>query len=129
MKSQLVRLNRLITVVIIPFLIIFTACQPISQETRKVWIDAPLQNSSYLAGSTIHVIAHTYIEGGVAEVLCSIDGIPYVRGAPDSPGNAFSAYNQDLVINGSGSHSIELVAYDAKGNPSKIGRASCRERV
>ena len=118
MKSQRLRLSRIFLAVIVLFIILFSACKPISQNTQKAWIDVPFKNSSYQAGEAIHLQAHVYAGSGVAEVQCSIDSIPYHRGAPEAPGSTFSIYLQDLVINNPGDHIISVVAYDAESNPS-----------
>ena len=118
MKSQHLRLSRIFLAVIILFIILFSACKPISRNTQKAWIDVPFKNSSYQAGESIHLQAHVYAGSGVAEVQCSIDSIPYHRGAPEEPGSTFSIYLQDLIINDPGEHIISVVAYDAEGNPS-----------
>ena len=118
MKSQRLRLSRVFFAVIALFIVLFNACKPISRNVQKSWIDVPFQNSSYQAGETIHLQAHVYAESGVSEVLCSINGIPYHRGAPEAPGSSFSVYSQDLIINEPGSHIISVVAYDTESNPS-----------
>lgn len=118
MKSQHLRLSRIFLAVIILFIVLISACKPISQNTQKAWIDVPFKNSSYHAGEAIHLQAHVYAGSGVAEVQCSIDSIPYHRGAPEVPGSTFSIYLQNLVINDPGDHIISVVAYDAEGNPS-----------
>ena len=118
MKSQHLRLSRIFLAVIILFIVLFSACKPISQNTQKAWIDVPFKNSSYQAGEAIHLQAHVYAGSGVAEVQCSIDSIPYNRGAPEVPGSTFSIYLQDLVINDPGDHTISVVAYDTESNPS-----------
>ena len=118
MKSQHLRLSRIFLAVIILFIILFSACKPISRNTQKAWIDVPFKNSSYQAGEAIHLQAHVYVGSGVAEVQCSIDSIPYHRGAPDEPGSTFSIYLQDLIINDPGDHIISVVAYDIESNPS-----------
>ena len=118
MKSQRLRLSRIFLAVIVLFIVLFSACKPISQNTQKAWIDVPFKNSSYQAGEAIHLQAHVYAGSGVAEVQCSIDSIPYHRGAPEAPGSTFSIYLQDLIINDPGDHIISVVACDAESNPS-----------
>ena len=118
MKSQRLRLSRIFLIVIVLFTVLFSACKPISRNTQKAWIDVPFKNSIYQAGEAIHLQAHVYAGSGVAEVQCSIDSIPYHRGAPETPGSTFSIYLQDLVINDPGDHIISVVAYDADSNPS-----------
>jgi len=118
MKSQRLRLSRIFLAVIILFIVLISACKPISRNTQKAWIDVPFKNSSYQAGEAIHLQAHVYAGSGVAEVQCSIDSIPYHRGAPEEPGSTFSIYLQDLIINDPGDHIISVVAYDAESNPS-----------
>ena len=118
MKSQRLRLSRIFLAVIVLFTVLFSACKPISRNTQKAWIDVPFKNSSYQAGEAIHLQAHVFAGSGVAEVQCSIDSIPYHRGAPAEPGSSFSIYSQDIVINDPGEHIISVAAYDADGNPS-----------
>lgn len=118
MKSQRLRLGRIFFAVIVLFIVLFSACKPISRNTQKAWIDVPFKNSSYKAGEAIHLQAHVYAGSGVAEVQCSIDSIPYHRGAPETPGSTFGIYLQDLIINDLGEHIISVIAYDARGNPS-----------
>ena len=118
MKSQRLRLSQIFLAVIVLFFALFSACKPISRNTQKAWIDVPFKNSSYQAGELIHLQAHVYAGSGVAEVQCSIDSIPYHRGAPETPGSTFSLYLQDLIINDPGEHIISVVAFDAGGNPS-----------
>jgi len=118
MKSQHLRLSRIFLAVIVLFTVLFSACKPISRNTQKAWIDVPFKNSSYQAGETIHLQAHVYAVSGVAEVQCSIDSIPYHRGAPEEPGSTFSIYLQDLIINDPGDHIISVVAFDIESDPS-----------
>lgn len=119
MKSHYLRLSRIFLVVNVLFIALFNACKPISRNTQKAWIDVPFKNSSYQTGETIHLQAHVYAGSGVGKIQCSIDSIPYHRGAPEVPGSTFSIYLQDLIINDPRDHIISVVAYDAEGNPSK----------
>ena len=118
MKSQHLRWLWVFIAVIVLSSVIFLGCTPISTNDLKAWIDLPFQGTVYNAGDTISLLAHVYADDGVAEVLCSVDNIPYHREAPQSPGTSFTTYSTELVINNPGEHMVSVFAYDAEGNAS-----------
>jgi hypothetical protein len=84
----------------------------------RAWIDVPIDGARVPAGIEIQVQSHAYARAGVAEVLLSIDGVPYRRDPPGEPGAALTSLSQAWMPDGPGDYSLQVVAYDGEGGAS-----------
>jgi len=117
MRSQhLPSMRVCLTLVLLSVLAAGCAAQPTGGP--RAWIDVPIDGARVPAGIEIQVQSHAYARAGVAEVLLSINGVPYRRDPPVEPGAALTSLSQAWMPEGPGDYTLQVVAYDGEGGAS-----------
>jgi len=93
----------------------------------RIWIDVPRDGAEVSADGPVNVISHAYAREGVAEIMLSVDGDPYTREPPATPGGQFTQISQQWFPSGPGTFVLQVRAYDTQGQMSNA--ASVRVRV
>jgi len=88
---------------------------PESATGPKAWIDYPKDGTSMPLGVPITVISHSFAGEGVAEVMLSVDGVPYRRDPPKNPGDDFTQTRQEWLPSEVGTHTLQVWTYDMNG--------------
>lgn len=92
------------------------SCSPaLPSATPRVWIDAPLDGSEVNTGMSLLIISHAYARDGVAEIMLSVNGEPYRREPPSTPGASFVQITQEWLPKAPGEYILEVRVYDTKG--------------
>ena len=66
-----------------------TACTANAESVPNAWIDHPRDGDVFASGETIMIMSHVFAKNGVAEVVLSINGIPFRRDVPVEAGQDF----------------------------------------
>lgn len=118
-------LHSLVYIAVLFSLIGIAGCAQAGTRPR-VWIDAPGDGVLVPAGSTVTVISHAYAREGVAEVVLTIDGAPYRRDAPASPGSPYVQVSQDWLPAADGTYAVQVQAYGVGGELSNMASITVR---
>jgi len=105
-----------------------TACTANAETVPNAWIDHPRDGDVFASGETIRVLSHVFAKGGVAEVILSINGIPFRRDVPVEAGQDFVSIEQDWITGEAGIYIIRVEAYDTQGNSGNPAAISVEVR-
>jgi len=100
-----------------------TACTANAESVPNAWIDHPRDGDVFASGETIMIMSHVFAKNGVAEVVLSINGIPFRRDVPVEAGQDFVSIEQDWVTGEAGIYILQVNVYDTQGqsgNPAAI---------
>jgi hypothetical protein len=118
-------MQRFILLIILIALILMTlACT--EQTGPRAWIDFPLSGSAVPVGTPVAIVAHAYAPDGVAEVMLSVNGAAYRRGAPAKPGDAFTAASLEWLPQQEGVYLLQVTAYSKNGDSMNAQSVSVR---
>jgi len=117
--------NRWLSVLLL-LLFFASSCAQAADAFPRIWLDAPFDGASFPSGGVITVISHVYARQGVAEVLLSVNGEPYRRDAPSSPGTEYVQVSQDWQPAANGTYALQVQAYDLTGKASNIASVTVR---
>jgi len=98
-------------------MIILSACAP-TPPGPQVWIDFPGDGAVIPAGIPVNVISHASAREGVAEVMLSVNGTPYLREVPENAGETFVRVQQLWEPLEEGDYVLEVRAYTTTGEMS-----------
>lgn len=98
-------------------MIILSACAP-TPPGPQVWIDFPGDGAVIPAGIPVNVISHASAREGVAEVMLSVNGTPYLREVPENAGETFVRAQQLWEPLEEGDYVLEVRAYTTTGEMS-----------
>jgi hypothetical protein len=94
------------------------SCTGRAEPRPRAWIDAPLDGAELAMGAPVPIISHAYAQGGVAEILLSVNGRDYRREPPPHAGASFVEITQEWFPEGPGEYTLQVKAYDAAGEES-----------
>ncbi len=94
---------------------LLAACNPEIVDLPRAWIDLPIPGVRIQVGQLLEIQAHGYAPEGVAEVLFSVNGIPYRREPPQSPGEKFSSVVQQWRPDSPGDYYLQIEVFDSQG--------------
>ncbi len=97
---------------------LLAACNPEIVDLPRAWIDLPIPGGRIHEGQLVEVQAHAYAPEGVAEVLFSVNGVPFRREPPQSPGEKFSPVVQQWRPNAPGDYYLQIEVFDSQGEGS-----------
>ncbi len=117
MNSQRPSSNALVLSILLLLVIPLAACTE-ARPGPQAWIDAPRDGSTLPVGGPVTVIAHAYAEGGVTELLFSVNGAPYQRIPPEQPGASFTEVALEWLPEEPGEYTLGVTTYDAAGQAS-----------
>ncbi len=100
-----------------------TACEP-EPTGPRAWIDSPMEGTIVPAGSPVAVLSHVDAQGGVAEVLLSVNGQVYRRQPPES--GVFSKSTLEWFPDKEGDYLLEVTAFSRDGEASTPARVRIR---
>lgn len=98
-------------------MLILSACAP-TRPGPQVWIDFPGDGAVIPAGIPVNVISHASARDGVAEVMLSVNGTPYLREVPENAGEDFVRVQQLWEPLEEGDYVLEVRAYTTTGEMS-----------
>lgn len=98
-------------------MIILSACAP-TRPGPQVWIDFPGDGAVIPAVIPVNVISHASARDGVAEVMLSVNGAPYLREVPENAGETFVRAQQLWEPLEEGDYVLEVRAYTTTGEMS-----------
>ncbi len=107
------------------------SCAPVEPKPRA-WIDFPRNGAQIRVNTPITVISHVYAREGVAEVMLSVNGVPYRREALPQPGVsitgtlAFTSTTQLWVPEEPGVYVLQVTAHDTRGEVSNPATTTVR---
>jgi hypothetical protein len=111
-------LNLLIYILTLFSVLGTSACGRVADAGPRVWIDFPGDGVSVPLGTVVTVMSHAYAQGGVAEIVLTIDGAAYRRDAPATPGAQYVQVSQDWLPPAEGIYALQVQAYGVGGQLS-----------
>jgi hypothetical protein len=100
-----------------------TACTTSAESVPNAWIDHPRDGDTFASGETVTIMSHAFAKGGVAEVVLSINGVPFRRDVPVEAGQDFVSLDQAWITGEAGIYILQVDVYDTQGqsgNPAAI---------
>lgn len=113
-------------IVALTFLFVGTlGCSTAQTAGPRAWFDTPLDGSTVSLGTPVAILSHSHAPDGVREVLVSVNGDPYWRGAPTKPGQ-FAETKLEWVPDQEGEYVLEVKAFAPGGASSPPGTVRVR---
>ncbi|MFN3741448.1 MAG: hypothetical protein ACK4VW_02105 [Anaerolineales bacterium] len=68
---------------------------------------------------SVLIISHAYARQGIAEIMLSVNGEPYLREPPSTPGASFIQITLEWLPKAPGEYILEVRVYDTKGQSTQ----------
>lgn len=118
-RNQKVVVKKAVYILLLTLLFLITSCTAENESGPHTWIDSPGNSAALSRGDTVKVRSHVFAQGGVAEVVLSVNGEPYRRDIPKQGSSDFVSMDQEWIPNDPGVYTLQVQGYDAQGKPAQ----------